>query len=411
MHLAYFNQMPYKAYPREEAERLGYACLLFPNRLMEPAVAARLYAEYIELAQCAETVGFDGVMLNEHHNAVFNMQPRPNILAAALSQATSRLKLVLLGNALPLAGNPVRVAEELAMVDLLSGGRLVSGVVRAGGQENIAYNANPAFNRERFYEAHDLIVKTWTEPGPFRWEGTHYHQRVVNPWALPLQQPHPRIWAPGLTTKETIEWAASHGYPYISLDARVETGRQIWAAYETFAREAGFAPGPEHRGYLVRVQCQDTAEKAERCAREYAWMPAEIQGAGHPIWAAPSGYQAPGARKALALARAGRRPMMAPSTFEEQSASGLIIHGTPDQCVEKLRRLLVETRPGILVLWAGDGRMTYEDTQRGIELLGNEVAPALREIAAEHELVDPFEIDSPVSISYMDRPLGRAAVG
>ena len=116
---------------------------------------------------------------------------------------TKRVKIVLLGNPLPLAENPVRLAEELAMIDMISKGRLVSGFVRGGGQEQLATGVNPAFNRERFEEAHDLIVKTWTQPGPFRWEGTHYQHRVVNPWAVPLQKPHPRIWIPGvLSTRD-----------------------------------------------------------------------------------------------------------------------------------------------------------------------------------------------------------------
>ena len=110
---------------------------------------------------------------------------------------TKRVKIVLLGNPLPIADNPVRLAEELAMIDLVSKGRLVSGFVRGGGVESLATNVNPAYNRERFNEAHDIIIKTWTQPGPFRWEGSHYQLRVVNPWVLPFQQPHPRVWIPG----------------------------------------------------------------------------------------------------------------------------------------------------------------------------------------------------------------------
>ena len=115
---------------------------------------------------------------------------------------TKNVKIVILGNPLPLSDNPVQLAEELAMIDMISKGRLVSGFVRGGGQEQLANNVNPAFNRDRFEEAHDLIVKTWTTPGPFRWEGTQYQHRVVNPWAVPMQKPHPRIWIPGVISRE-----------------------------------------------------------------------------------------------------------------------------------------------------------------------------------------------------------------
>ena len=144
------------------------------------------------------------------------------MFAAILAATTKRVKIVILGNPLPLTENPVQLAEELAMIDMISKGRLVSGFVRGGGQEQLANGVNPAFNRERFIEAHDLVQKTWTVPGPFRWEGTHYQQRVVNPWAVPLQKPYPRVWIPGVLSKETVIWTAQQRYPYIALNTSIE---------------------------------------------------------------------------------------------------------------------------------------------------------------------------------------------
>ena len=111
-------------------------------------------------------MGVDGIMLNEHHNAPFCMQAKCNVFASILAAVTKKAKIVLLGNPLPLAENPVRLAEELAMIDMISKGRLVSGFVRGGGQEQLATGVNPAFNRERFEEAHDLVTAAWTRPGP-----------------------------------------------------------------------------------------------------------------------------------------------------------------------------------------------------------------------------------------------------
>ena len=156
------------------------------------------------------------------------MQAKINICASILAAITKKVKIVLLGNPLPLAENPVRLAEELAMIDMISKGRLVSGFVRGGGVESLAANTNPAFNRERFEEAHDLIVKAWTTPGPWRWEGNHYQFRVVNPWAVPMQKPHPRVWIPGVSSRETIVWSAQHRYPYIALNLPIEESKQVW---------------------------------------------------------------------------------------------------------------------------------------------------------------------------------------
>src|SRR4030095_12561147 len=117
------------------------------------------------------------------------------------------------GNMLPTNDNPVVLAEQVAMADVISGGRIISGVVRGIGIESWATNTIPNFNRERFEECHDLMLATWTRPGPFRWEGKHYHFRVVNPCVLPIQKPHPPIWVPGTGSPQTLERAARHPRP------------------------------------------------------------------------------------------------------------------------------------------------------------------------------------------------------
>src|SRR5881394_572251 len=227
MHLMYFTEQPMSAYPEQEGRDFGATALMFSNKNFDPVAGSRLYNEYLEHYR-----------LDEHHNAPFCMQAKCNVFASILAAMTKRVKLVLLGNPLPLADNPVRLAEELAMIDMISRGRLVSGFVRGGGQEQLAAGVNPAYNRERFEEAHELIVKAWTEPGPFRWEGTHYQHRVVNPWAVPLQTPHPRVWIPGVLSKETIIWAARQRYPYIALSTEIERTKRIWEIYDNVAAEA-----------------------------------------------------------------------------------------------------------------------------------------------------------------------------
>ena len=159
MHLMYFTEQPMSAYDAKEGLKYGATALTFSNKHFDPVAGSRLYNEYLEQYIYAEEVGVDGIMLNEHHNAPFCMQAKANIFAAVLAGATKRVKIVMLGNPLPLAENPIRLAEELAMIDMISKGRLVSGFVRGGGQEQLATGVNPAYNRERFEEAHDLIVE------------------------------------------------------------------------------------------------------------------------------------------------------------------------------------------------------------------------------------------------------------
>ena len=306
MHLMYFTEQPMSSYPAQIGLEFGATALMLSNQYFDPSEGSRLYNEYLEQYLYAEEMGVDGIMLNEHHNAPFCMQAKANVFASILAGMTDRVKLVILGNPLPLAENPIRLAEELAMIDMISKGRLVSGFVRGGGQEQLAVGVNPAYNRERFEEAHDLVVKAWTQPGPFRWEGTHYQHRVVNPWALPLQKPYPRVWVPGVVSRETVIWAAKKRYPYIALNTSIEQTQKIWAIYDEAAAEVGYCPGPENRGYLIQVHVSDNEEKAVENAKQFMWMQGEFTGLAHPVWSTPSGYSSPRNRRAFVEFAAGR---------------------------------------------------------------------------------------------------------
>ena len=133
MHLMYFTEQPMSAYPAQAGLEFGATALMFSNRHFDPVAGSRLYNEYLEQYILADELGIDGIMLNEHHNAPFCMQAKCNVFASILAAVTKQAKIVLLGNPLPLADNPIRLAEELAMIDMISKGRLVSGFVRGGG--------------------------------------------------------------------------------------------------------------------------------------------------------------------------------------------------------------------------------------------------------------------------------------
>ena len=433
MFLAYFTEQPMSAYPEEEAlsthsfdhpaREAGDSVLLFSNRFFDPKEGARLYAERMEEYREVERVGFDGIMVNEHHNGPFCMQPRCNVTSAMLTGLTNRVKIVQLGNPIPTWENPVQLAEETAMIDMMSGGRLVAGIVRGGGNEQFANNTNPAYNRERFEEGHDLMVKAWTQPGPFRWEGNHYQLPVVNPWAVPLQDPHPRVWVPGVTSLETIVWAAEHRYPYVCLNTSEPDTLRIWKVYGDAAERAGYKAGEDLRGYLMRCHVQDDEERARTNAAEFEWMRGEFTGMSKPWLITPAGYSSVESR--LARLRMMEEHKLTAAAAEESAEesrqnsddplfeaqiqkrrllnselqAGSVIAGTPKQAIQRIRRWLEATRPSILFLWGNDGKVPHEDAMRCIQLLGEEVIPAVREIGEELGIHDPFDLDSPVSLA------------
>ncbi|HWO73731.1 MAG TPA: LLM class flavin-dependent oxidoreductase, partial [Dehalococcoidia bacterium] len=285
----YFTEQPYIGYDPAVQEQHPSLRLTLPNKLFDPVLGSELYNRYHAEYEVADQVGFDGIMINEHHTAPFCMQASINITGAVLAKITDRVKIVMLGNPLPIVDNPLRLAEELAMIDMISRGRLVSGFVRGGGVESLANNVNPVYNRERFEEAHDLILAAWTRPGPFSWYGKHFQYRVVNPWALPLQKPHPPIMVPGTASPETVVWAAKHRYPYVVLGSSLEQTQELIAIYRETAQQEGYEMGREHVGYLIRVFVADTEEKAQELGYNFFWQKGALTKQIRE-WLAPPGY-------------------------------------------------------------------------------------------------------------------------
>jgi alkanesulfonate monooxygenase SsuD/methylene tetrahydromethanopterin reductase-like flavin-dependent oxidoreductase (luciferase family) len=149
----FFHLMPWPYLPNHFDEKYDSAWVWLSNALYDPAKGQQLYQEYINTLAYAEELGFDGVCVNEHHQNAYGLMPSPNVIAGALTQRTKRCKIAVIGNALPLYNPPLRVAEEFAMLDVLSGGRLVAGMVVGGGPEYFSYRVNPTTAREKFREA------------------------------------------------------------------------------------------------------------------------------------------------------------------------------------------------------------------------------------------------------------------
>ena len=369
------------------------------NSHYDPNVGAHLYNRYLDEKVYAEEMGFDALMLNEHHSTPFCMQGVTNVGASILARITSKAKIIILGNVLPIWDDPLWLAEQLAMIDMISHGRLVSGFVRGGGRESFSHNSPPHFNRERFQEAHDFIIKAWTTPGPWRWEGKHYHYRYVNPWSRPLQQPHPPIWIPSTVSVETVKWTAEHRYPLVLLATKLEPTREAFQMYHDTAAELGYSSGTQNVAYLWKVHVDETEEKAEEVGRKY------LSGVSNPFLAGNEGVvnsaimNLPGhtSRTSRRLSTTAFGPAGRFGTnrrpFEDQVEDSTIITGTPKTVLPKIRAVLEYLRPGSVFFWDGDGAMSHEDQMRSLRLMGEEVLPAVREMGKELELFSPFEVD------------------
>ena len=207
-------------------------------------IARNSFAHSIAMARKADRLGFDWVSVSEHHYAPYIMTPNPCVMAGALSQVTSRAKIALLGPLAPLV-NPVRLAEELAMVDQLSGGRLVVLFLRGTPNEHRTYDNVASATRGMTEEAIDLIRKVWASYDSFAWAGEHYDFSTVSVWPRTVQTPHPPIYGSG-NSIESVRFAAQRRMGIAFSFAPLEVVRDWVTLYREEAEKAGWRPGPEH---------------------------------------------------------------------------------------------------------------------------------------------------------------------
>src|SRR6478752_10746493 len=210
MQVFVFDLLPYGGYldDLEHGKALPYP---LGKDYFDSAVAVKTYAEHLEAWEALDRLGYDGVGFNEHHTSPYGLMNSPNVMAAAASQRTKRLKLLIYGNLLPIH-DPLRLAEELSMIDCLSNGRLISGFARGIPREHVVYGVNQTESRARFEEAVGIIRGLWTEE-VYSHEGKFWSYKDVAIWPRPVQQPHPPVWIPVTSSKETIEFAARNNLP------------------------------------------------------------------------------------------------------------------------------------------------------------------------------------------------------
>jgi alkanesulfonate monooxygenase SsuD/methylene tetrahydromethanopterin reductase-like flavin-dependent oxidoreductase (luciferase family) len=375
-----FHLMPYRPLDLEAAKKYRSAWVVLPNSFYDPHKGAAEYDSFIDQLVHAEALGFDAIAVNEHHQTAYGGMPAPNLIASALIQRTRQVKIAILGRALPLVNNPINIAEEFAMLDVLSKGRIIAGFVRGIGAEYHATGVNPAFSHERFHEAHDLIIRAWKEPGPFEFEGDHFRFRYVNLWPRPYQTPHPPVWIPSMGSRETIEWASApeRRYPFLVTFSSEAAVVRYLNLYKEAAAAHGYVASGDQLGWAVPLYVAETDERARAEAKagletlfnNFLPMPWEML--------LPPGYTSISSLKATMKMRTslGSRPRN--QTIDELIASGTAVIGSPTTVREKIERVREQTGVGILITMLQFGVMPDEFARRNMELFASEVMPRLR---------------------------------
>lgn len=374
-----FHLMPYRPLDQKKAVEHRSSWVVLPNSMYDPKLGADEYEAYIDHLAYGEELGFDAIAVNEHHQTAYGMMPAPNLIAAALIQRTKRVQIAIIGRALPLVNNPVNIAEEFAMLDNMSRGRIIAGFVRGIGSEYHSTGVNPTFSQERFHEAHDLILQAWTQPGPTEFEGDHYNHKYVNIWPRPYQDPHPPIWIPSQGSSETIKWASdpTHKYPFLVTFSPEESVIRYLNMYRDAARQHGYEASGKQLGWAMPVYVADTDERAveeatagaESLFNVYLPQPLEML--------LPPGYMS---IESFTRTLKMRKGLFNPRghTMRSLMESGTVVVGSPQTVRDRINRMRDATGLDKIITMLQFGTMPEVLARRSMEMFASEVMPDFR---------------------------------
>ncbi|MBV9824063.1 MAG: LLM class flavin-dependent oxidoreductase [Alphaproteobacteria bacterium] len=356
------------------------------KRHFDAGTAMRTYEEHLEAWEALDRCGFDGVGFNEHHCSPYGLMNSPNLMAAAAAQRTKNLKLLIYGNLLPLH-EPLRLAEELAMIDCMSKGRLISGFARGIPREYQVHNVPLADSRARFEEAYDIIVKAWTEE-VFSYEGRFWSYKDVAMWPRPVQQPLPPIWVPVVGSKESIEFAGKHNLPITPGLGRAAGLRDdIIGYYAKCLSDAGHRITPDHLSLGITAYVADSKAQA---LREYGphilyfnqtlfshgnFTETEMQRQTGYSSQASTDYVRPENLRAAANLRSEFRNLTMAQLQEQAEHMPL---GTADEVAERIIEAAESAGANQVQLALNRGALPHELFMAQIERFAREVLPRLQ---------------------------------
>jgi alkanesulfonate monooxygenase SsuD/methylene tetrahydromethanopterin reductase-like flavin-dependent oxidoreductase (luciferase family) len=379
----FFHLMPYSGLPEDFAKKYSSVWVDVPISLYDPRRGHADYNDYLDELEHADRLGFDGVCVNEHHQNAYGMMPSPNLMVAALARRTDRTALVVLGNSLALYNPPIRVAEEMAMLDVLSAGRLIAGFpVGSSMDTNFAYGQTPATLREKYREAHDLVIRSWTSDETFPFNGKYTQLRYVNVWPRPLQKPHPPVWVPGTGSVETWEWVVRHDYSYSFLSyfgyrPATKGFRGYWETVDRLGKDRN----PYRAGYLQIVAISESDASAEaEYADAAAYFYHRCLHVPDHFFAAP-GYMTP--KSSASTKTPFSYDSLRRLTWKQMVDDGYVIAGSPATVRERLAAVVTELRVGHLMLLCQFGNLSKAQTLKNATLYAHEVMPHLRGLWSE----------------------------
>jgi alkanesulfonate monooxygenase SsuD/methylene tetrahydromethanopterin reductase-like flavin-dependent oxidoreductase (luciferase family) len=332
------------------------------------------------------------VCTNQHHQNAYGFMANPSLMGSILAKQTNGMDtaIIQLGSTLPSTSPPTRIAEEYAMIDCISGGRLVAGFPAGLPTDaTISNGVVPIDQRERYREALELVEKAWSAKEIFAWNGKHYQLPMVNLWPRPIQQPRPPIWIPGSGSSSTVEFVVDRDDCFCHLSYHGTKNAEALGDYywDTVAKR-GRDANPHRLGFLQLVGVSETDAQAEE------YFP-HVEYFFHKLLNTPSYYQAiPGYQDYQSMERALREPLRERFDLRTLSAKqfvdqGFLIAGSPSTVRDRLLEGIQRLRIGHLLVLLHFGSMPHELCMKNIELFSREVLPAIQDLW-DDEWEDPW---------------------
>jgi alkanesulfonate monooxygenase SsuD/methylene tetrahydromethanopterin reductase-like flavin-dependent oxidoreductase (luciferase family) len=337
----------------------------YPDRYQS---ASHYYGEMMEQIQYEEELGFDGVFFAEHYVGGYAF-PSPPVFATAVAQRTKRIRLGTGVTLLPLS-NPIRTAEEYAMLDVLSDGRLDFGVGRGVLKaEYELFDIDEAESQGRFHESLEVILRAWTQE-TVSFEGKYYKVREVTPLPKPVQKPYPPIWTACAVTPESFTWAGQKGFHPMLIPFAYPRHEDLQAKlnlYWSALKEAGHDPKTRDVLGVYHLYVADTDEEAHALARKHFMQYWRFFGAldQKASWQSADYKEYQG----------GLTKVFGGASYEDLDKGDCVIFGTPDRCVQRLKRAEKDFGLTYPIFEVNFGGFPHKEAMKSLELFAKYVMP------------------------------------
>ena len=372
MKVCMFHLMPYRDLPADfdKHYKSAYIDPVWFD-VADPKKVGQYYNWTLDEFIHAARSGMNGVCTNQHHQNVYGFMANPSLMGSVLARATDGMNvaIVQLGSTLPSTSPPTRIAEEYAMIDCISGGRLVAGFPAGLPTDaTISNGVVPVEQRERYREALELVQKAWSAKEVFAWNGKHYQLPMVNLWPRPLQQPHPPIWIPGSGSATTVDFVVDRDDSFCHLSYYgAQNAHSLGDFYWDRVTKRGRDANPYRLGFLQLIGVSESDEAAEEYAPHAEYFFHKL------LRTAPQYRDIPGYMDHASLVHAMKTPLrerfdVRDLKYKDFVDRGFVITGSAATVRDRLLDGIKRLRIGHLLTLLHFGSMPHDLCMKNITL-------------------------------------------